>query len=144
MLVGNVMANKENENLTVFGSETEFDGVLEFTDSVVITGKFHGTINASGNLEIEKNAICNVDNMKAQSVVISGQVTGNVEGKERIELCSGSKVKGDLTSARLRIADNVEFDGKVSMIDEIPSTDIFAVGSQEFKNSLVMRTNEAN
>ena len=138
------MANKENENLTVIGSETEFDGVLEFTDSVVITGKFHGTINASGNLEIEKNAICNVDNMKAQSVVISGQVTGNVEGKERIELCSGSKVKGDLTSARLRIADNVEFDGKVSMIDEIPSTDIFAVGSQEFKNSLVMRTNEAN
>lgn len=138
------MANKENENLTVFGSETEFDGVLEFTDSVVITGKFHGTINASGNLEIEKNAICNVDNMKAQSVVISGQVTGNVEGKERIELCSGSKVKGDLTSARLRIADNVEFDGKVSMIDEIPSTDIFAVGSQEFKDSLVMRTNEAN
>ena len=138
------MANKENENLTVFGSETEFDGVLEFTDSVVITGKFHGTINASGNLEIEKNAICNVDNMKAQSVVISGQVTGNVEGKERIELCSGSKVKGDLTSARLRIADNVEFDGKVSMIDEIPSTDIFAVGSQEFKNSLVMQTNEAN
>ena len=138
------MANKENENLTVFGSDTEFDGVLEFTDSVVITGKFHGTINASGNLEIEKNAICNVDNMKAQSVVISGQVTGNVEGKERIELCSGSKVKGDLTSARLRIADNVEFDGKVSMIDEIPSTDIFAVGSQEFKNSLVMRTNEAN
>lgn len=138
------MANKENENLTVFGSETEFDGVLEFTDSVVITGKFHGTINASGNLEIEKSAICNVDNMKAQSVVISGQVTGNVEGKERIELCSGSKVKGDLTSARLRIADNVEFDGKVSMIDEIPSTDIFAVGSQEFKNSLVMRTNEAN
>ena len=138
------MANKENENLTVFGSETEFDGVLEFTDSVVITGKFHGTINASGNLESEKNAICNVDNMKAQSVVISGQVTGNVEGKERIELCSGSKVKGDLTSARLRIADNVEFDGKVSMIDEIPSTDIFAVGSQEFKNSLVMRTNEAN
>ena len=140
----NSIANKENENLTVFGSETEFDGVLEFTDSVVITGKFHGTINASGNLEIEKNAICNVDNMKAQSVVISGQVTGNVEGKERIELCSGSKVKGDLTSARLRIADNVEFDGKVSMIDEIPSTDIFAVGSQEFKNSLVMRTNEAN
>ena len=138
------MANKENENLTVFGSETEFDGVLEFTDSVVITGKFHGTINASGNLEIEKNAICNVDNMKAQSVVISGQGTGNVEGKERIELCSGSKVKGDLTSARLRIADNVEFDGKVTMIDEIPSTDIFAVGSQEFKNSLVMRTNEAN
>lgn len=138
------MANKENENLTVFGSETEFDGVLEFTDSVVITGKFHGTINASGDLEIEKNAICNVDNMKAQSVVISGQVTGNVEGKERIELCSGSRVKGDLTSARLRIADNVEFDGKVSMIDDVPSTDIFAVGSQEFKNSLVMRTNEAN
>ena len=39
-------------NLTVFGQETEFDGVLEFSDNLVITGKFHGTINASGDLEI--------------------------------------------------------------------------------------------
>ena len=34
--------DKQKKNLTVFGQETEFDGVLEFTDNLVITGKFKG------------------------------------------------------------------------------------------------------
>ena len=43
------MADKnenEKKNITVFGEETEFDGVLEFKDRLVITGKFSGKINA--------------------------------------------------------------------------------------------------
>ena len=34
------MASNTNGNLTIFGQETEFDGVLDFTDNLVITGKF--------------------------------------------------------------------------------------------------------
>lgn len=130
-------------NLTVFGQETEFDGVLEFSDNLVITGKFHGTINASGDLEIEKTAVCDVDKMSANSIVVSGKITGDIEAKDRIELCDGSKVHGDLTAARLRISDGVEFEGKISMIDEIPASDIFSVASEEYKNSLIMQSNEA-
>ncbi len=137
------MSENLKKNLTVFGQETEFDGVLEFSDSLVITGKFRGTINATGDLEIDKTAACDVDKMSAESVVISGKVLGNVEAKERIELCSGSSVHGDLKAARLRIADDVEFEGQVSMIDEIPSVDIFSVASKEYKDSFVMQTNEA-
>ena len=45
----------EKHNITVFGTETEFDGVLEFNSKLVITGKFNGKINApEGDLEIEK------------------------------------------------------------------------------------------
>ncbi len=135
---------KESGNLTVFGLETEFDGTLEFTDSLVITGKFTGTINAKGSLEIEKTAVCKVDSMTAESIIISGQVEGNVNAHERIELCNGSKVKGDLSSARLRIGDNVDFEGQVSMLDEVPDVDIFKVASSEFKNSLILKTDEAH
>ena len=130
-------------NLTVFGQETEFDGVLEFSDNLVITCKFHGTINASGDLEIEKTAVCDVDKMSANSIVVSGKITGDIEAKDRIELCDGSKVHGDLKAARLRISDGVEFEGKISMIDEIPASDIFSVASEEYKNSLIMQSNEA-
>ena len=73
---------KSDKNLTVFGQETEFDGVLEFTDNLVITGKFHGTINATGSLDIEKSALCEVDKITAHSVVISGNVTGDVIAEE--------------------------------------------------------------
>lgn len=138
------MASNANGNLTVFGQETEFDGVLEFTDNLVITGKFHGTIKATGDLEIDKSAVCDVDTISAGSVIISGKVKGNVEAKNHIELCSGSNVKGDLSAAKLRIADNVEFEGQVSMVDQSPDLDIFSVASEEFKKSLYMRSNEAH
>ncbi len=138
------MAAKAGKNLTVFGQETEFDGVLEFTDSLVITGKFHGTINATGDLEVEKSAVCDVDKILADSVIISGQVKGDIEAKNHIELCSGSNVKGDLKAVKLRISDNVEFEGQVSMIDAVPEKDFFSTASEEFKNSLIMRTNEAH
>lgn len=137
------MSGFSTGNLTVFGQETEFDGVLEFSDNLVITGKFHGTINASGDLEIEKTAVCDVDKMSANSIVVSGKITGDIEAKDRIELCDGSNVHGDLKAARLRISDGVEFEGKISMIDEIPASDIFSVASEEYKNSLIMQSNEA-
>ena len=117
--------SKENGNLTVFGQETEFDGVLEFTDSLVITGKFHGTIKATGDLEIDRSAVCDVDVMNAESIVVSGKVTGRIEASERVELCSGSRVKGDIKTARIRISDNVEFEGQVLLFYQHPHHQLF-------------------
>ena len=134
---------KESGNLTVFGLETEFEGSLEFTDALVITGKFTGTIKSGGALEIEKTSVCKVDVMSADSIVVSGQVDGNIEARDRVELCSGSKVHGDINTARIRIADNVEFEGQVSMLEEIPDTDIFKTASQEYKQALIMKSDEA-
>ena len=87
---------KQKKNLTVFGQETEFDGILEFSDNLVITGKFKGEIRATGDLEIEKGAVCDVDKMTANSIVISGSVTGDIFADERVEMCSGSIVHGDV------------------------------------------------
>lgn len=129
-------------NVTIFGQETEFEGTLEFTDSLVITGKFKGTINATGSLNIEKSAQCNVDSIVAESIVVSGSVNGNIDGKERVELCSGSKVKGDVKTARFRIADNVEFEGQVTMLDEVPEQDLFSVASEEYKKALIVKTQQ--
>ena len=137
------MAKEKSGNVTVFGEETEFDGSLEFSDNLVITGKFNGTIKATGALEIDKTAVCTVDKMSAESILVSGKITGNIEGRERVELCNGSKVQGDIRTARLRVGENVEFDGQVSMIEEIPDVDIFSVASSEYKNALIMKSDEA-
>ena len=84
----------EKNTLTVFGPETEFDGVLEFSDDLVITGKFNGRIKATGNREIARDAICTVEKISAKSVVISGNVTGDIEASERVEICNGSGKRG--------------------------------------------------
>lgn len=81
-----------------------------------------------------------MDKISASSVVISGSVQGNVYAQERIEMCNGSKVSGNIETARLRIADNVEFDGQVSMLEAEPEVDLFSVASAEYKQNLVLKS----
>ncbi len=133
----------ENGNVTVFGKETDFDGILEFTDNLIITGKFKGEIKATGALEVEKTADCDVSKISAQSIVVYGRLKGDLEGVERVELCNGSSVKGNIKTSRIRIADNVEFDGEISMLEDFPEEDLFAVASKEFKDSLILKISEA-
>lgn len=133
---------KEKKNLTVFGQETEIEGVLEFSDELIITGKFKGTIKATGDLEIDKTAVCEVDSIDASSIVVSGKVSGNLNAEERIEICSGAVVKGDLKTTRIRIADNVDFEGQVTMLDTIPDVDLFSVASEEYKQAMIVKTDE--
>ena len=131
----------EKKNITVFGEETEFDGVLEFCDRLVITGKFSGKINApEGDLEVAKNAVCKVDKIDANSIIVSGDVTGDMNAAERVEICSGSKVSGNITTARIRIANNVEFSGDVNMLDKEPDVDLFSVASSEYKQAMIIHS----
>ena len=130
----------EKRNLTVFGPETDFDGDLEYTDDLIITGKFHGNIKSRGNLQIAKGAVCNVGKISVKSIVIFGTVIGNIEASERIEMCEESTVCGDVMTARLRIAEKVNFDGQVTMLEEIPTVDLFSVASKEYKQALVLKS----
>ena len=139
------MAEKgENEkrNITVFGEETEFDGVLEFSDRLVITGKFSGKINAaSGDLEIAKNAACKGSTIDANSIIVAGgEVQGDMNAAERVEICSGSKVTGNITTTRIRIANNVEFSGDVNMLEKEPDVDLFSVASSEYKQAMIIHS----
>jgi cytoskeletal protein CcmA (bactofilin family) len=127
----------KTDYITVFDTETEFSGELDFTDNLVITGSYSGTIRSGGNLEIAKSAVCTVDIIKTNTIVISGQVTGNIEAPERIEMKNGCKITGDITTSHLKIEDNVDFHGQVTMLDEnIETPDIFTVTPAEYKQML--------
>ena len=128
------------ENYTVFGSESDFDGNLEFTDNLKIVGHFNGTIVSTGNLIIDKAAVCTVNKMEADSIIISGSVTGDIEALEHVEMCSGSKVKGDVVTSRIRIADGVDFEGQVTMLDKEPEVDLFSASSDGYKQSLILKS----
>ena len=139
------VVTREKKNITVFGEETEFDGVLEFTDRLVVTGKFTGKIDAPmGDLEIAKTADCHIDSVKASSIVISGNVEGTIEAGDRVEICSGSTVKSDITTSRLRISNNVEYTGQIKMLDKEPDTDLFSAASQEFKQAMVIKADRVS
>ena len=135
------LRDEEKKYITVFGEDSEFDGVLEFRDRLVITGKFNGKINApTGDLEIAKTASCTVEGIVANSIVVSGSVKGDMKASERIEICSGSVVESDITTARIRIANNVDYSGQVSMLETEPDVDLFSVSSAEYKQAMVIHS----
>lgn len=107
--------DKENQT-TVFGKETMFDGFLRFTDNLHIRGSFSGSIDAQGFLWIEKDAVCKTQYIKASSIIIEGVVYGSLTAADKIEMRTGSVVHGDIHAARIKIADGVSFEGAVEMV----------------------------
>lgn len=128
---------KEKErNVTVFGAKTKFNGVLRFTEELHIEGSFSGTIDAQGALVLKKGSTCTADFVRAASIVVEGSVQGDLTAGDRIEMRSGSSVRGNITASRLRIADGVSFEGSVEMIRQGNDIDLFATRSDSLKNQI--------
>ncbi len=133
------MKNRKREcSLTVLGKETVFDGILQFTDSLKIDGKFIGAIDSQGALEISKSADCRVQYVKAASIEVEGSVVGSLTAADKIDLKSGCFVKGDLTAGRIRIADKVSFEGSVRMIrnNNFNENNLFSIKTEQLKEQL--------
>ncbi len=106
---------------TVLGKETAFSGVLEFQRPLQINGRFEGEIITEGILLIGEGAVVKA-NIKAGTVVVGGEVTGNIEARQKLEMLSSGRVYGNVKTAKLQIADGVVFDGNCEMIEDSDKT----------------------
>jgi hypothetical protein len=125
-------------NVTVLGKETVFDGVLKFSDDLYIEGKFTGAIDARGSLYIAKGAVCEVQYIKAATVIVEGVVRGAITAVGDVELKPYASVTGDIVANRLKIADNVLFNGAIHIASKAHtiSQDIFTLDISQFRQEL--------
>jgi cytoskeletal protein CcmA (bactofilin family) len=72
--------------------------------------------------------------------MVYGTVIGAVHAMDRIDMFSGAEVKGDLSAARLRIADGVLVEAQCSMTGISKGGGIFSRPPEEIKAEL-QRTN---
>jgi cytoskeletal protein CcmA (bactofilin family) len=119
---------------TTLGKETNFNGIMRFTDSLKIDGKFQGEIISNGFLYVEFGAVVKA-NIKVGSIIIGGVVKGNVEALEKLEMLASGQVFGNIRTAKLRIADGVVFDGKCEMIKNAESIDVFSESVDTLKKT---------
>ena len=124
-----------DKTAALLGRDASLDGTLRFSKSLRICGQFQGIIDSTGFLNVAAGAVVKAD-IKAYAAVISGQVIGNIEVEDRLEMTSGSHVSGDVKAAKLKIADGVFFEGKCSMIRPGQDIDVFASNREELKKSL--------
>lgn len=108
---------KEKENVSVIEAEAQLNGVLTFRGEVKMKGIYSGTIETSGKVIIDKEAQVK-GNIFASTIVISGKVSGDCEAKELLEMTEGAYLKGNILAQNIKMADNVQFEGKCVMLPQ--------------------------
>ncbi|HET9449752.1 MAG TPA: polymer-forming cytoskeletal protein [Aggregicoccus sp.] len=108
------MSTRAGEVHTLLGKGSEFEGKLTFEGQVRIDGKFSGQIVTKDTLVIGDGARVNAE-IQAGTVIINGQVEGNVRATAIIEVHQPGRVKGNLETPALAMDRGVIFEGTCKM-----------------------------
>lgn len=87
-----------------------FDGRLTFEGAARIGGEFRGEIFTQDLLIISEGAEVFAD-VEADTVIICGQLEGNLFARRRVIMHPPAKFRGTVTSPSLRIDEGVVFEG---------------------------------
>lgn len=104
---------------TVLGSEISFHGDIQGSQSIKIDG------NVTGNVYVENGIILGEKaklegNLKSKSIIIFGEISGNISCNELIIKKSGI-VNGDISTKTIEIEMGGKYNGKLKM-DQILET----------------------
>ncbi len=111
---------KRGDLTAIIDDGSEIEGKYTCRGTVMLNAKFHGEIVAANTLIVGEKGVVN-GNIRAGSVVISGQVVGNILATERVELKRTARVSGDLESPVVVIEEGVLFDGHCRMTKPEPA-----------------------
>ncbi|MCL2209363.1 MAG: polymer-forming cytoskeletal protein [Treponema sp.] len=131
---------KDKKHIVILGKTTSFTGFLKFQTTLKIQGNFKGTIDATGDLIIDKEAAIDTDRITVNSLTVYGHIVGSVHAADKVDMMTGAKVIGDVSAARIRIADGVIFEGRCKMTNVEKDIEIFHRPTEEIKADL-QRTN---
>ena len=110
-----MLGKKSDGDIVAFlGTGTEFSGKLVLKGSIRLEGIFKGEIFGEGTLMIGEAAHIEAD-VAVSRMVIHGDVRGNLDAKERLEICRSGRVRGNIRTPVLVIEEGAFFLGECQM-----------------------------
>ncbi|KGQ18452.1 BMFP domain containing protein [Lysobacter dokdonensis DS-58] len=97
---------------SIIAADLTIEGKIHGTGHVRIAGQFKGDVNVEGDLTIEKGAKL-TGGVKAQKIIIAGELDGNVESAQRVELLESGVLNGDLKATSFTVAAGSRMRGSV-------------------------------
>jgi cytoskeletal protein CcmA (bactofilin family) len=104
------------------GPDAEVTGKLSFATPTRIEGRLKGELRASDLLVIGPQAVVQA-NVHAAKLVVLGEVRGQVQGANRIEICAGGRLYGDIETKCLVVQEGATFEGRSRMGQELGVVD---------------------
>ena len=99
---------------TIIGTEAYFQGTLTAKGSLRIDGRVDGSIVDAKLVTVGKSGKVKGD-ISCEICYVCGEVNGNVTALDHIEALAGSRIDGDLRSARIMLEEGAMFNGNCSM-----------------------------
>jgi cytoskeletal protein CcmA (bactofilin family) len=96
----------------LLGPGAEFDGKLTFRGTVRIDARFKGSITTSDVLVVGEHGRIDAE-ISCGTVVVHGEVNGNVRATSAVELRHTGKIRGDITSPSLLVEKGALLQGAV-------------------------------
>ena len=103
------------EKIVNIGQSIHIKGELTGNEDLTIEGKVEGkvflkdhnlTIGANGKLVAE---------IQAKTVMVLGEVTGNITADDKVEVAASGTLRGDIVAPRVVLADGAKFKGAIDM-----------------------------
>jgi cytoskeletal protein CcmA (bactofilin family) len=92
-----------NTKESLLASGLTIEGKIEGAGHVRIAGNFKGDVHVQGNLTIEAGAKV-TGGVRAHTVVVGGELEGNIDAASRVELLQTGVLNGDLKAGSLTVA----------------------------------------
>lgn len=100
---------------TFIGTDSYVEGTIEFHGTIRLDGRVRGKISSDdGTLIIGEKAVIQAD-IRVNSIVVMGKVSGTIDAKERVEVYAPGRVHGDIDAGVISIEPGGVFHGNCSM-----------------------------
>ncbi|MFI3258253.1 MAG: polymer-forming cytoskeletal protein [Spirochaetales bacterium] len=100
---------------TILANDISFSGTIRFTKPFMIRGTVKGSIDATGDLVIDTDAVVKAD-IIASRVLVRGKVEGNIQSKGIVFVTSTGSVLGDITSSKVVLEPDCVFTGHCTTV----------------------------
>ena len=105
---------KTDDITTILGKGSEFEGKLQFEGTLRIEGVYSGEIHSDSVLVVGEGAKVSAE-IDIGTIIINGEVHGNVRAKGGVEIRKPGKLVGNIQSPSLIIEEGVVFEGNCKM-----------------------------
>jgi cytoskeletal protein CcmA (bactofilin family) len=97
---------------SVLASDLTIEGKIVGSGHVRIAGRFKGDVQVEGNVTLDTGA--HLEGLvKANVVIVGGELIGNIDNAKRVELLEGGVINGDVKAGSLTVAAGSRMRGQV-------------------------------
>ncbi|HTY49281.1 MAG TPA: polymer-forming cytoskeletal protein [Steroidobacteraceae bacterium] len=105
-------ATRGESKESLIAADLTIEGKIEGAGSVRIAGSFKGDVHVQGDVTIEVGSKI-TGQVRARTVVVAGELHGNIEGATRVELLESGAITGDVKTGTFAVAAGSRMRGQV-------------------------------